>query len=361
MGGAEISLLKLLKQSEHLRKNSIVIVLMNIGFVGKKVQQLGLPVYELKMSQGKFDFLAFMALCKILRKISPKHVQTWMYHSDLIGGLAAYLTHCRNIVWGLHHSDLSLSSNKASTILTAKLCALLSYFVPSKVVSCSLHARYIHEQIGYCSKKFVVIPNGFELDNFKPDPFAKDSLINELGLTHNAVIISIIGRFNPQKDHENFCKAASLVLKKQPDCFFVFCGSNIDLDNKDLVQYLTQSNIRENSFLLGIRDDIARISAASDICVSSSCGEAFPLVVGEAMACGTPCVVTDVGDSAYIVGETGFVVPPKSPDKLAQAIIKMIEIGPEQRKRLGVAARKRIEDNFSIQAVVEQYERLYRS
>ncbi|MBA4317008.1 MAG: hypothetical protein C0412_01265 [Flavobacterium sp.] len=360
-GGAEFMLYKLLRQSASLRKKSGIVTLMSAGAIGKKIQKLGVPVYELNMPRGRFDFLAFLTLCKILRRISPKYVQTWMYHSDLLGGLAAYIAGCRNVIWGIHHSDLSFASNKASTVFTAKLCALLSNFVPSKIVSCSLHAKFIHEKIGYCSKKIVVIPNGFELDIFKPDPLAKPSLLKELGLSHNTVIVSLIGRFNPQKDHENFCRAASLVLKKHPDCHFVFCGSDVDPSNEVLIKYLAQNSILENSHLLGVREDMPRISAAADICVSSSCGEAFPLVVGEAMACETPCVVTDVGDSAYIVGETGFVVPPKSPERLAQAIIRMIEIGLEQRRQLGVAARKRVEENFSIRVVTEQYERLSRS
>ncbi len=139
----------------------------------------------------------------------------------------------------------------------------------------------------------------------------------------------------------------------------MLCGDAVHWENHELVGWIDAAGIRERCHLLGRREDIPRLNAALDLASSSSCGEGFPNVIGEAMACGVPCVVTDVGDSALIVGDTGRVVPPKNPEALAGAWRELIERGPEQRHQLGAAARCRVGKHYSLQAIVAQYEKLY--
>ena len=206
----------------------------------------------------------------------------------------------------------------------------------------------------------VVIPNGFDLDAFFPDKQAREKVRKELGINDKIIVIGFVARFDPQKDHKNFFEAAKIVHKIYPKVHFFLCGDGISWKNEKLREWIEKSGVEKVTHLLGRRDDIKNVYNSIDIFCSSSYGEGFPNVIGEAMACGIPCVVTNVGDSAIIVGDTGFVVPPKNPESLDEAIIKMIEIGEEKRKELGKRARKRIEESYSIEKIVKNYEQLYK-
>lgn len=135
----------------------------------------------------------------------------------------------------------------------------------------------------------------------------------------------------------------------------------MDEQNEQLMEWIEREQISDRIHLLGLRNDMNRVMSALDIFSSSSCGEGFPNVIGEAMACETPCVVTDVGDSALIVGDTGIVVKPSDPVALANAWATMIEKGEQHRKTLGKQARQRVLENFALKKIVQQYESLYQS
>jgi glycosyltransferase involved in cell wall biosynthesis len=205
----------------------------------------------------------------------------------------------------------------------------------------------------------VVLPNGFDLEVFKPDPAARLSVRQELGLPEEALFIGLVGRFYPLKDHYNFIDAAARLRAELPEIHFLLCGEGITPENKELAEWVNASGIRAHCHMLGQREDIPRITAALDIACSSSYMEGFPNVIGEAMACGVPCVVTDVGDSALLVGDTGMVVPPKNPQALANAWRELIEMGPDRRASLGEAARRRVGESFSLPAIAARYEELY--
>jgi glycosyltransferase involved in cell wall biosynthesis len=204
-----------------------------------------------------------------------------------------------------------------------------------------------------------VIPNGFDLEQVKPSASARVSVREELGIPRNAPLIGMAARFHPHKDHRNFVRAAELLCKQIPNVHFLLCGMDVGWQNSRLAGWIESAGIREHCHLLGQRGDVCRLFAAMDIATSASRSEAFPVVVGEAMACGTPCVVTDVGDSAMMVDQTGIVVAPGNPDALAGAWRKLIDAGPEVRRRLGLAARQRVEQNFALPAIVDRYQDIY--
>jgi glycosyltransferase involved in cell wall biosynthesis len=181
----------------------------------------------------------------------------------------------------------------------------------------------------------------------------------ELNIPEEAILIGLIGRFDPLKDHRCFLKAGAKLLSNKQEIFFLLAGREVDWQNRHLKQFIEKLGMSENVFLLGERRDVHRIMAAFDIAACSSVAEGFPNVIGEAMSCGIPCVVTDVGDSAWLVGDSGMVVPPRNHEALYEAWLKMIEMGSEKRRVLGEKARKRIEDHFSIQMIVKKYEQLY--
>ena len=359
-GGAEMMLLKLLSVWDRNSGQTEVISLTDIGAIGDRILKLNIPVRALEMPRGRPSISGLIRLSKWLRQSSPNVIQTWMYHADLVGGLASKFGSRTPVVWGIRNGVLEPRSNPRSTIWTAKACARLSKLVPSRIVCCSEQSQRFHQGMGYCPAKMVLIPNGFDLEAFTPMPEARISLRTELNLPQDALLIGLVARFDPQKDHRNLIRAARWVADKNLKVYFVLCGDGITRENRPLGVWLHESGLTDRFRLLGRREDIPRVMAALDILASSSYGEGFPNVVGEAMACGVPCVVTDVGDSAFIVGDTGKVVPPKQPERLAEALNWMIELGAEGRSRLGERARRRIEENFDLSVIQKRYATLYR-
>ena len=360
-GGAQIMLYKLLANHEQVRLGSTVISLMEAGEVGEQIEQLGVDVYSLGMTRGTLSLTKMIYLARMIRKIKPDIIQTWMYHADLLGTLAAFIAapHAP-VVWGIHHSNLDPRYNSPTTLKVAKLCACISHYLPAKIISCSLAAKETHQQIGYDKEKIAVIPNGFDVGSFHPDKEAGESVRRELGIAPETIVIGMMARFDPQKDHKNFIQAASIILRKMTNVEFILCGKGMERQNTTIMDWIKEVGIEAQIHLLGHRRDVSRVLAALDIATLSSCGEAFPLAVGEAMACGVPCVVTDVGDSALLVGNTGIVVPAQNPLALAEGWIALAEAGAEQRKSMGMQARERISSTFAIAKIAIRYGEIYK-
>ena len=327
--------------------------------VGEKLKKSGIRVRSLGISHGRPNPLSLLRLALWLRQDQPDVVDTWQYYADLAGGLAARLAGGIPVVWGIRHCDLSIEGNTRALLLTAKACARLSRWLPDRIICCSEASRKVHTALGYVAEKMMVIPNGYDLEAFRPDSAARESIRQELQIPQEAPVIGLVARFHPQKDHRNFVRAASLLHQDRPDVHFVFCGQGVDWENRQLTTWIEEAGIRSRCHLLGLRNDIPKLTAAFDIASLSSFGEAFPNIVSEAMSCGVPCVVTDVGDAAQIVGETGLVVPPKNPVALAEAWRKMLDFGRESRNRLGMAARQRIMEQFNLSQIVDRYQSLF--
>jgi glycosyltransferase involved in cell wall biosynthesis len=286
-------------------------------------------------------------------------VQTWLYHADLIGGIAARLAGLP-VVWGVHHASVD-AQMKTTTRLVVRSCAALSNWLPERIVCCAEATKAGHVRLGYAAAKSVVIPNGFDASQFKPDAGARLSVRQERGIQEGTILIGYFARFHPDKDHAVFVEAAGTLHRDFPDVHFVLCGQEITPDNPTLLAWVEAAGVRDRVHLLGLRQDIPRLMASLDVFSLSSRNEAAPLVIGEAMACGVPCAVTDVGDSAEMVGNTGEVVPPRDPQALALAWRRLLEAGEQRRRELGKAARLRIEENFDLAGVVRRYEALYRT
>lgn len=359
IGGAEMMMLKLLERLNRQRFSPRLISLTTIGEIGSRVAALGIPVEAIGMKAGVPSPLGFARLVRRLRILRPDVVHTWMYHADLLGGLAARLTGVSAVGWAVRHSDLSSKGNRRSTLMVVNACSRLSRWIPDRILCCSEVARRVHADIGYVDKKMTVIPNGFDLTLFHPDTAARLSVRKELGLADQIPLVGLIGRYDPQKNHFGFFEAAGLLHHRLPDVHFVLAGKGIVPENRDLMRVIEASGTGKVSHLLGQRNDIPRLMAAFDVLASSSIGEAFPNVLGEAMACGIPCAVTDVGDSAYIVGETGRVVAPGDMTDLATAMEYLLKLSPEERQMLGAKARERMTEYFEIGKVVCRYEEFY--
>jgi len=359
-GGAETMLYKLMQRIDRNRFEPHVISLTTLGEIGPRIEELGIPVHALGMRPGLPSPLKFVQLIGLLRQLRPDLVHTWMYHADLLGGMAARLAGIKAVAWCIRNSDLSDERSKLSTRIVMKACALASAWLPKYIVTCSSRAGAIHVAVGYRADKIVVMPNGFDLSRFQPIADARSLVRTELGLESSTQLIGLIARNDPQKNHRGFIEAAVKVQRALPQVHFVLAGSGVDSKNKTLAALIESAGLGEHFHLLGQRDDIPNLMASLDLLASSSSfGEAFPNVLGEAMACGVPCVVTDVGDSAEIVGDTGRVVTSGDMEGLAQFLIKLLSMPAEQRNHLGELARKRVRDYYEIGDVARRYEDFY--
>jgi glycosyltransferase involved in cell wall biosynthesis len=358
--GAQMMLYNLLCRMERSRFDSAVISLSNRGRMADKLAGITVPVYPINMKPGLPTPAAVLRLIRKIRQIKPDVIQGWMYHGNLAAQLGAALGPLRvPVLWNIRGSHYVLKDEKPLTAATIWVNAKLSG-LPAKIINNSAASALGHEQkLGYRPDKRVVIPNGFDTSTFSPSIEARHSVRAELGLANEDLIIGMVARYDPLKDHIGFLNAAALLLKKDPNVHFLLVGRGIDNSNVALSSPIAELGIREQLHLLGERSDIPRLLASLDIATLSSYSEGFPNVVGEAMSCGVPCVVTDVGDSAWLVGNTGLVVPPRDPNALAAAWLELIQMSADNRQKLGQCARQRVLDNFSIDEIARQYEAIY--
>lgn len=358
-GGAEASLFRLI--TNEAKNTHIVISMMDQGKYGKPLQEQGIIVHCLNMPCGKINYQGLRKFWKLLKAIKPDVVQTWMYHADLIGGIVAKLQ-AIPCVWSLRNSDLSPQKTSLSTRAVARLCALLSPILPAKIISCAQQAATIHQKLGYKKNKFIIIPNGYNFDQFRVKKADINTLSTSLNLPDTFPILGLVARFDPQKDHHNLIQALKIVHVQNVPFHCLLVGKDISPNNQELFSWIEQAGLIERISLLEQRDDIPLIMHRLDIHISSSYGEAFPNVLAEAMACGTPCVTTNVGDAALIVGDTGWVVPPSNSQALANAILvalKEKEENPSAWQARKQAARQHIVDNFSIERMVAAYNQVW--
>jgi len=358
--GAETMLCRIAAGMDGTRFENEIVSLRDILDQAGRMRAIGVRVRTLGMKKSVPNPLLVMRLARWIRESKPDVIHTWMYHANLIGALAARLADNVPVVWGIHHSALNPRVDKHRTVLVNRICALMSREFPARIVFCSEASLRFHKELGYDAEKLELVPNGVDPEQFRPDPIARLSVREELGIPADALLIGMAARFHPQKDHGNFSRAAERLHKQLPEVHFLLCGLNISWQNSQLAGSVEAAGLVDCCHLLGVRQDLPRLFAAMDIATTSSIsGEAFPVVVAEAMASRTPCVVTDVGDSALIVDRTGSVVPPGDPHALSEAWRKLLEAGPGERLQLGMAARHRIQQHFALPVIVEQHQAIY--
>lgn len=360
-GGAEAVLYRMCQFNNG--NTHIVISFMDEGKYGPMLRDIGIETYTLGMSHGGVKLSALVRLFKLLRVIKPDVVQTWMYHADLLGGVVSRLSGIRNVVWGVHNTTLVKGESKRTTMLIAKLNALLSRFIPHKIVYCAEKSRSVQESLGFSKSKGVVVPNGYDISDFKPNDNERAAIRNEFGVGEGVFLIGHVGRYDPQKDHENLINAIAQLPENIHKIKVVLVGTNLDTQNDTLMKSIAKHQLTDRFILNGRRNDIPAVMNGLDLFVlSSAFGEAFPNVLNEAMACGIPCVATDVGDASVIVADTGWIVPPKNPQALANEITEAVDEAYTNQYSWSLrkeACRSRIVVNFSLKRMVEGYESVW--
>lgn len=355
IGGAEVVLLNLLRELDRGRFDPAVVSLTGPGPVSEQIAALGIPVHHLDFRRHPLG--AFISLTRLLRRAKPAVVQTWMYHGDLIGSLAARLAGVQSIAWSLH--NLLLDQNARTTRWIRNACARLSRRLPGVILSCSEATAAYHVAAGYDASRMQVIPNGFDTTHFRPDTVSRTAVRQALGVPADARVVLHLGRLDPLKNHAGFLRAAARVAARVPDAFFLMAGRAVVPETEALTSLIRELRLEGRVQLLGPRADVPRLLAASDLLTQTSTSEAFPMVLGEAMSCGVPCVASDVGDSALIVGDAGLIVPARDDAATADGIERLLRLPEAERVALGRAARQRIVDNFDIRLITRRYEAVY--
>jgi len=361
VGGAEAILFNVVTRLRRSEFETRVVSLLPIGKVGQQLQAAGIEVDSLNLTRSwKSVPQALHGFAAQIRDWQPDVVQTWMYHADLLGGIAARLASSAPVVWSVHHASLDRRTDSRNTRMSASLCSRLSRYVPSRIAVVSESARQVHALAGYDPRKLTVIRNGFDVSAFRPDPAARKQIRAELNLLDSDRLVGLVGRFHPHKDHGTFVRAAALVRQCDSNVHFVCAGNGADWNNPQLSAWLDAESMRDRFHLLGLRNDVPRLMAALDLSVCCSRTEAFPSVVGEAMACEVPCIVTDVGDCRAIVGDAGITVPTGNSAALADAVIRTLSLPAVMRSQWGRAARHRVIENYTIEETIRGYTQVWR-
>ena len=363
-GGAESTLLQLCSASHGSDWQHSVISLTDRGEVAAALEEAGISVIDLGMKSPLSAVPATWRLRKILRDLDPDIVQTWMYHADLIGGLASRLAGIRSLVWGIRSSVTDSRTIKQSTRALVRVCARLSGSVPARIVVCANAAAETHAQAGYRRDKMIVIQNGVDVARFTDVPAADAEQESLSGFSGDRPLLGMVARFTPQKDHRNLFGALKILLEQGEPFQCVLVGNSMDSANHALVRWIGEFGLGDHVVLMGPRNDLPNIMRTLDLHVLSSAVEGFPNVLAEAMACGTPCVSTDAGDAGNIVADTGWLVPKGDPGALAAAIGDALaerRESPQVWQNRRGACRTHIQEHFGLQRMIDTYADVWRA
>lgn len=359
-GGAERALYNLLQGGLSTEFDSHVISLSDTGTMGARIEALGVPVTTLGMRAGRPSLAGLLKLRTIIKQLRPCLIQGWMYHGNLAATLVRYLLLERvALAWNIRQTLYQIGNEK---LLTRQVIRVNRFFSksPDILLYNSQLSRQQHEDFGFVADHGQVIPNGIDLQQFSFSEDARQCVRTELSIPAEALVVGHVARLHPMKDHASFLQAAEATALHYPNVHFLLSGRGVCLDNASLKQKIPTA-LQHRFHLLGERNDVADLMCAMDIfCLCSAWGEGFPNVLGEAMAVGVPCVATDVGDSALIIGDCGVVVPPKDKVALVAGIESLLAIPGSERRALGENARRRIEDKFILNVIVKRYISLYR-
>tara|TARA_B110000008_G_scaffold268889_1_gene297491 strand:+ start:648 stop:1790 length:1143 start_codon:yes stop_codon:yes gene_type:complete len=360
-GGTEGVLYRLILEDQL--NEHCVLSLTDFGIYGQKLLDKGIKVEKFEFKKNLKTLKQLFLLYRFSKKINPDIIQTWMYHSDLVGGIVGKLIGTNAIFWGIRNSNLDKDKVPFSTRIIVKINAILSNLIPTKIISCSVLAKNIHQKLGYSKAKTVVIPNGFDLNKFKPKNESKLKLRSELKIDENTCLLGMIARWHHHKDHNNLFRALNLLNQiSTTNWKILLVGHLIDESNIDLMSNVKKYKLENHVIILKERDDIETVYNAIDINILSSFGEAFPNVIAEAMGSGIPCISSDVGDASLIIGKTGWLVEPNNYRLLMEILSKSITEFINDKSSWSIRkvdCRERIQRKYSIERMVDSYINLW--
>ena len=357
-GGAEHMLCKLI-EADHLSKfRFLVISLRDEGTFGARIREAGVELVCCYLNRPK-GLMYLLDAVRALKAFGPTVLQGWMYHGSLFASIFARLLPRRpTVLWSMRQTLYSLPEEPFVRRQIIRALAALSYNVTGVVYN-SRHSMEQHRHAGLVSLADLMIPNGFDLGRYRPDPERRRRARTQLGFSEQQQVVGLVARVHPMKDHANFIAATALLADAMPSVRFVLAGEGTDAP--EIKVALKQARVAHLTRCLGRITNTEELYPALDLLVlASAWGEAWPNVLGEAMACGVPCVATDIGESSEIVGDAGVIVLPRDPTALALACQGLLQQGHEALLALGMRARERVMMRFDIGAVFWQYANLWR-
>ncbi len=333
-----------------------VISLTSLGEIGAELSHAGVRVIALQLGKNPLQLVQkLLRLRQILQELRPDVVQTWMYHSDLVGGIAARLAGIRHVVWGIRGTYPPIG--KPATYLVMKLCAGLSRWVPKRILCVALSAKISHSAYGYVAEKMHVIGNGLDFRDFSTT--RTSHLKQLLQLPAAAVVLGSVGRFHPDKAQDLLLSAFLQVAGRYPDLHLVLIGRGCDADNSVLSGLLSGHPAAARVHLLGQRRDIPQCLSGMDMYCMPSRTEGFPNGLAEAMAAGLPVLATDAGDARTLVSDCGMVVAKNDPDALVDGLLRLCGLSVQARDDMAKKAALHVRAQYSIDSIRQQYSEFY--
>jgi len=362
-GGAETMLARVVGAADVSRFEHVVLPLRDGGPLTERLRAAGALTRALHVDGTAHLLTAPVRLGDRLRELRPDLVQGWLLQGNLAATVGASLGRLRApVLWNVRWTLYDVESERLRTQALLRISGRLARH-PAKIIFNSRLSVVQHANIGYPSERASVIPNGFDTEHFHPDPAARVAVRRELDIPADALVLGMVARYHPMKDHAMSLRAAAHLLERRPDAVFVYAGPGVDDDNAELQRLIKANGLTGRVRLLGERQDVERLYPAFDIYWMSSWArgitEGFPNVIAEAMACGVPCVATDIGDAATIIERTGRVVRSRDWRAFGDATAELLDAGPAELARLGNEARARIERDYSLDIVTAAYHALY--
>ncbi|MGH8113433.1 MAG: glycosyltransferase [Rhodanobacteraceae bacterium] len=361
-GGAERQLVALARGLHHRGWPVTVVCCYGGGVFQAELEKSGVPLIDLH-KRGRWDVAGFM--WRLLRTLRDSHAE--IVHGYMtLGNMLALLAHAvrprTRVVWGVRSTIIDRTRRDWLSRLNFRMSCSAARFA-DRIIANSEAGAVHHASLGYPHGRIEVIPNGIDTERFHFDATGRNRLRDEWKVADNTTLVGLVGRIDPMKDHATFLQAAELLAARDDRLRFVCVGGGDSGFAQGIKALATRLGLDPRLVWAGARNDMAAIYSALDIAASSSCGEGFSNVIAEAMACGRPCVVTDVGDSARIVGTCGAVVKAGDPSALADAIERVAkELGdPGESARLRAASRARIEESYSLDALLRNSEKAFRA
>ena len=354
LGGAEKIMSEIIKNIKSYKKE--IICLTNRGYYSKLLEDEGIKITYLNLDRNPFDLLKIFKAYLIILKKKPKIINTFLYHSDVIGSILGKLTFKSKILWSVH-SDFIKSNNTFLRNIQVKFLSIISNYIPNKIIYCSKESLDNHVNFGYCKSKSFIIENEVCTKKFYPRKKSYYKIRKLLGIKNDVFLIGHIARFHPIKGHKILLDSLKLLKKENKNFRCLMIGTNIK-KNASLEKQIRKNNLKENIILYGETKFPHHLINSFDINIISSVSESSSLVLMEAMACGIPTLSTNVGPLSKTIGQTGWVVKKNSVEALAEKLILIIQ-NKNSIKTKSILARERIVKISSKIGMLKEYNLSY--
>jgi glycosyltransferase involved in cell wall biosynthesis len=354
-GGAERQLVLLAKGLQE-RGHTVTVITFYPGEGFELIlKAANVKVYSLD-KKGRWDLAPFFKrLIKLIRTETPDILHGYLSDANLLASIVKCFIRNLKVVWGIRASNMDLSKYDWLARFSFKLNCLMSR-TPDLIIVNSEAGKDYHVSCGFPIKKMMVIPNGIDIAKFQKVPLLCDGIKVKLKIEEDVFLVGIVARLDPMKDYETFIKAANLIIKVNENVRFVCVGSGSISYSDYLRNFCQKYHLGDYVVWAGAMENMAEVYSELDLLVSCSVTEGFSNVIAEAMACELPCVVTDVGDSAAIVGNNEFIVPSRDEKKLADAVIRFLALSEEQRVMIGKKVRANIVERYSLNRLIDTTE-----